>query len=94
MKRRTDERLIRDVARRVAELREAAEMTQHDLAGALKISDQYTRKLESGTVNVSVTTLNHLAKALDVDVTDFFIEPASRQPRGPGRPKKRSPSKS
>ena len=68
-------------------------MTQHDLAIALGISDQYTRKLESGTVNVSVTTLNHLAKALSADLVEFFAEPASRQRRSPGRPKKTSDSK-
>lgn len=92
MKNRTDDRLVDDVARKMAEVREDRGLTQQDLAERLGISTQYVRKLESGTVNVSLRSMNHMVRARRVSVVSLFEEPKSRAKRKPGRPRLRTPS--
>lgn len=91
MKHRSDERLVRDVGRRIAELREHAGLTQQEFAERLEVAPQYLRRLESGSVNMSLGALNRVAKALKAPLLAFFEVPSSRARRRPGRPPSRSP---
>jgi transcriptional regulator with XRE-family HTH domain len=79
--------LLFDVARRAAELREAAGLTQEVLATRLGISDVYLRRIEGGRVNLSVKSLARLAAALEVEVTSLFVPPRVRARRKPARPR-------
>ena len=48
-------------------------LKQHDLASRLYLSDSFIAKLESKTrQTISIDTLEQIAIALDVDITDFF----------------------
>ena len=50
-------------------------LKQHDLASKLYMSDSFIAKLESKTrQTISIDTLEQIAKALEVDITDFFKE--------------------
>lgn len=86
MKHRSDARLVKDVGRRIAELREALNLTQQDLAERLGMSPQYLRRLESGSVNLSLQAMNRMAKALRQPIEALLDEPSSRARRKPGRP--------
>ena len=48
-------------------------LKQHDLAKKLYMSDSFIAKLESKTrQTISIDTLEQIAKALEVDIADFF----------------------
>ena len=50
-------------------------LKQHDLARKLYMSDSFIAKLESKTrQTISIDTLEQIAKALDVDIAEFFKE--------------------
>ena len=50
-------------------------LKQHDLASKLYMSDSFIAKLESKTrQTISIDTLEQIAKALDVDIAEFFKE--------------------
>lgn len=52
------------VALEVAKAREAAKMTQGELARAMKTKQQTISRIESGAQNVTVETLDRIARAL------------------------------
>jgi transcriptional regulator with XRE-family HTH domain len=82
------ERTLRDLGRRIAELRESRGLTQEQLAGSIDISPRYIQRIEAGEQNVTILTLILFAEGLGVKVTDLFIAPRSKGPRPPGRPKR------
>lgn len=50
-------------------------MTQKNLADKLLLSDSFIAKLESVThQTISIDTLEQIAKALDIDIRNFFEE--------------------
>lgn len=50
-------------------------MTQKDLADKLLLSDSFIAKLESVThQTISIDALEQIAKALDIDIRNFFEE--------------------
>jgi len=77
-----------DLGRRIAELREGGGRTQQILADSVGVSPQRLREIESGAHNPSVRSLVRLADALGVPLAALFELPASRERRGPGRPRK------
>ena len=79
--------LLRDVGRRIAELRVARGWTQDVFAERAEVSVGYIREIEAGHENLSLTSLVKLSTLLGVTVPDLFIPPASRQVRR-GRPPK------
>lgn len=91
MPRRSEDQVLFDVGRRVAELRETGALTQQNLADAVGLSPQRVREIEAGTHNPSVRTLDRIAKGLAVEIAALFEVPASRARRGPGRPPKATP---
>ena len=81
------QKLIFNVARRIAELRKEEKLTQDELAAKLGATGGYVRLLESGKQNVTVATISKLAHYLNCDPKNFFETPTSDK-SGPGRPPK------
>lgn len=79
--------VLRDLGRRIAELRAARDMTQQGFADQAGFSVQYAQRLESGRENLTVHSLVRIASLLGVTVADLFAAPASRTSK-PGRPRK------
>jgi len=78
--------VLRDLGRRVAELRAARGMTQEQFAEAGDFAVQYLQRVEGGRENLTVRSLVRLANLLHVSIPDLFAKPALRSVR-PGRPR-------
>ncbi|HYT92782.1 MAG TPA: helix-turn-helix transcriptional regulator [Gemmataceae bacterium] len=75
-------------AGRLKELREAAGLTQQQLAQRAGLHKLSVAKLEQGLREPSWATVQALAAALGVDCQAFQETPAPRPATGPGRPPK------
>lgn len=84
------EQLVRDVGRRVAELRIKAGQTQEELAADLRVSARWVQRLEQRGENLTLHTLVKLANALGVEPGTLLEEPSpeARIVPGRGRPPK------
>ncbi len=80
--------VLRDVGRRIAELRAAQGWTQEKMAETLDVNLPYLQRIEGGRENLTVRSLTRVAHALGVRVAALFEPPADRAQRGPGRPRK------
>lgn len=80
-------RVLRDLGRRIAELRQGLELTQEQLAEKAQLSIKYLQRVEAGRENLTVRSLVRLANLLRVAPIDLWQPPASRTIRR-GRPKK------
>src|SRR5215208_4913157 len=81
----------RMVGERLAELREQKALTLHDLEELSGIGADGISKIENGHRKPRPSTLRKLARALGVEVEDFFREPAvplAEAPRVAGLPAK------
>lgn len=87
MKRPDSKRVLKDLGRRVAELRRETGQTQADLAERLKVTSRYIQSVEAGRENLTVESLTLLASVLDAPVATLFEPPTSHAPRRPGRPR-------
>ena len=67
----TDERLLRMVGRRVRDLRQNAGLTQEDMM-SYGFERRYYQRIESGTVNLSLKSLNKLAKAFRISFSELM----------------------
>ncbi|MFO0675334.1 MAG: helix-turn-helix transcriptional regulator [Polyangiaceae bacterium] len=81
------ERLVKDVGRRIGELRSDVGVTQAELAEKIGVATRYVQSVEGGGENLTLTTIAKFAIALGVPAASFFERPARPKPR-PGRPKK------
>ena len=63
-------------------------LTQQACADRLNVTLRYLQSIEGGHENLTVETLDRVAKALRVGVIDLFIPPVSRTVRR-GRPPNR-----
>jgi transcriptional regulator with XRE-family HTH domain len=79
--------VLRDLGRRVAELRAARGLTQERFAEEADITAQYLQRVEAGRENMTVRSLVRMAGLLHVSITDLFAAPAKRDVR-PGRPRR------
>jgi transcriptional regulator with XRE-family HTH domain len=66
-------RLRRGVGRRVAEIRRERRVTQEQLAERLGVAARYVQSVEYGNENLTLDSLAKLARALGVDVSEFFV---------------------
>lgn len=79
--------VLKDIGRRVAELRAAKGFTQAQLAEALGLDVTHLQKIEGGKLNVTVRTLCMLADGLGcASAQELLAPPAPGEPR---RPRKR-----
>lgn len=81
--------VIRDVGRRIAELRADLGLTQDKFAEALSVSGVYVRRVEIGQENLTLRSLTRFAATLGVRTADLLAVPQSREVRL-GRPPRRS----
>lgn len=73
----SDDRILYStVGRKIKQIRENNHLTQQQLCEKAGISISYLSKIEAAKCDksFSLSILNQLAKALDVDITDFFKE--------------------
>src|SRR5215212_101066 len=78
------------VGERLAELREQKALTLRDLEEASGVGADAISKIENGHRKPRPSTLRKLARALEVEVADFFKEPAlplAEAPREAGPPR-------
>jgi ribosome-binding protein aMBF1 (putative translation factor) len=75
--------LTERVGRRIRQYREARELTQTDLAKAIREDQSLVSKWERGKAYPRPRSLMGLARALEVKVSDFFVPlPDEREPNG------------
>ena len=67
----TDERLMRLVGKRIRQLRLAQSLKQEDMC-RFGFDYKYYQRIEYGQKNLSLKTLNRLAKAFGVPVSELF----------------------
>jgi transcriptional regulator with XRE-family HTH domain len=67
----TDERLLNAMGRRVRDFRQKAGLTQEDMMSH-GFERRYYQRIESGTVNLSLKSLNKLAKAFRVSFSELM----------------------
>lgn len=80
-------RVQSDVALRVAELRRRLGLTQAEFAERAHVTPHWVRRIESGTRDLKISTLQKLAHHLSVDVAELFARPTEAK-AGPGRPRR------
>ncbi len=91
MRREDPKRVLKNVGRRIAEIRVARELTQERFAETvLGVSLKYAQAIEAGRENLTVESLVKIAVKLRVPVASLFERPASTRVRR-GRPKKAKP---
>jgi transcriptional regulator with XRE-family HTH domain len=86
------DRLVQDVGRRLAELREARGLTQQEVADELGVSMRHVQAVEAGTKNLTLRSIAVFANAVRARLPEVF-EPPIASRRGPGRPKKTRPTR-
>jgi transcriptional regulator with XRE-family HTH domain len=83
------------VGERLAEIREQKALTLHDLEELSGVGADGISKIENGHRKPRPSTLRKLARALGVEVEDFFREPAlagkAEAPREAGQPDEETP---
>ena len=80
---------LKKVGRRIAELRQGAELTQEQLAAKLKITLKYLQRVEAGRHNLSVDSLVRFSRVLKAEPKALFEEPRTLMVNV-GRPRKRA----
>jgi transcriptional regulator with XRE-family HTH domain len=83
----TPERLLKDVGRRVAEIRTARKMTQEALAERLDVGVRYIQEVEAGRQNLTLKSVALFAAKLRAPASALFESPSTKMP-SPGRPRR------
>jgi transcriptional regulator with XRE-family HTH domain len=65
------------VGERIRFLRLSKKMSQETLANIAGIDRTYIPKVELGKMNITVDTLQRIADALQVHISEFFIDPVN-----------------
>lgn len=60
------------IGKRIKELREAANMSQKDLAYTADLDRSYIASVENGKRNISIVNIEKIAVALSVTIKGFF----------------------
>lgn len=76
-----EERVLRLVGRRLSALRDAAGLTQMNLAAKAGLHYTYIGQIENGRRNLALLNLYSLAAALEVEVGDLLPDHAEVDPR-------------
>ena len=70
------------IGKRIRELRLARGMTQEAVAEKARIHTKYFGNIERGEVNLTVSTIERIAQALDVPVLEMFQDAGQYPPGG------------
>jgi transcriptional regulator with XRE-family HTH domain len=62
------------VGSRISEIRRKKSLPQEQLATKLDVTTQWLSRVENGHENVTLETIDRIAKALNVNATEFFVE--------------------
>jgi transcriptional regulator with XRE-family HTH domain len=81
------QQFIRDIGRRIAELRVGRGWTQAQFAEVLGIAAANLQRMERGRQNLTVRSLVTLARKLGCEPRDLWLRPNTARP-GPGRPRR------
>lgn len=73
--------VIAALGARVCELRKARSMTQRELARRMRVPRTYISKIERSKAVPTLTSLERIAEALSVKLTDLFDDNTSRRER-------------
>jgi transcriptional regulator with XRE-family HTH domain len=76
------DRALRNLGRRVAELRISRGFTQEDLAERLDKDRRYVQEIEGGRQNITIRTAALVAQKLRVQVSELFLPPTTRETSG------------
>jgi transcriptional regulator with XRE-family HTH domain len=68
-----------DVARAVREIRRLRRLSQRQLAGRMQVPRTYISKIENGKAVPTLSSLQRLATALEIDICDLLRDARSRQ---------------
>jgi len=60
---------------RIREIRKRKKITQEELSNLCKFEKANLSRIETGLTNPTVLTLFKMSKALEVDLSEFFIQP-------------------
>ena len=67
-----------ELGERLRAIRQVRRRTLKEIAGAAGISESFLSQLERGRTNATIATLQRLATALGIEVSDLFTSPAAR----------------
>jgi len=67
-----------ELGERLRAIRQLRRKTLKDIAGAAGVSESFLSQLERGRANATIATLQRLATALGIDVSDLFGAPSPR----------------
>lgn len=81
--------LLRNIGRRIAEVRASRRLTQEAFAERLDVTARYVQRVESGGQNISVQVLATFASGLGVPAAKFFEKPKAQAVKQV-RPKRKS----
>lgn len=79
--------VVRQVGRRISELRKDAQLTQSELAEQAGVGVRYLQRIEAGEINLTIRSLVRFSHLLDTSVIELFREPKAPRPRR-GRPRR------
>ena len=79
----------KELGLKIQELRKQKGMTQEDLAEKTGLSVRTIQRIESGEVDPRSYTLNQIAEALEVEITDLTAEPDNEKPGIPESEKRK-----
>lgn len=68
-----------DIGERIKDLRQAAELTQEELAERAELSKGFISQVERGLTNLSIENLVAILSALDVSLPEFFATPVAEK---------------
>ncbi|MGI8785894.1 MAG: helix-turn-helix domain-containing protein [Acidobacteriota bacterium] len=60
---------------RLREIRDSLKLTQRDIATRTGMDDYYISRLENNHINPTLSTINKIAQALQVEIRDLFPSP-------------------
>jgi transcriptional regulator with XRE-family HTH domain len=63
---------LKKIGKKIQELREVQNLSQQDLAAKINYDKSNMSRLEAGRTNMTVITLEKVAKALEVDLIELF----------------------
>ncbi|TBW26971.1 XRE family transcriptional regulator [Gramella sp. KN1008] len=67
-----DETLYKKIGLKIQEIRLQKNLSQQDLAAKCNFEKSNMSRVEAGRVNSTVSTLNKIAKGLDVNIIELF----------------------
>ncbi|WP_394749332.1 helix-turn-helix domain-containing protein [Spongiimicrobium salis] len=68
------DKYLKDLGKKVREARENKGYSQHELASIAQIPKNQVGRIERGEINTSVFTLQEVAEALEVNITQLLTK--------------------